>query len=65
MAIFVDDNFGTWDMEEEGAEDFYREIQKTNIRKKCDGCRRWVKIQPHYGYCNSCATKIEQGRELW
>ena len=61
MPIYIDDNFGEWDMSEEGSEEFYREIQRTNVRKKCLGCSQWVKIQPQYAYCDSCATKKEQG----
>lgn len=61
---YYDDNYGQWDIE--GPEDleFYRAIQQTNIQKKCAGCGRVVKIQPHYAYCNGCAEKIERGQDL-
>jgi len=64
MAIFVDDNYGTWDMDEDGSEEFYFHTQKTNVEKECEGCGRLVKIQPQYGYCNSCAERLERGLDL-
>lgn len=68
MATFYDDNFGFWeDMDGPDGEEnreFYSRVQKTNVRKKCKGCNRWVRIQPHYAYCNSCADKIEKGMDI-
>lgn len=65
MPTYYDDNFGRWDgMEDEDMQDFYRHVQSTNVRKKCQGCRRMVNIQPHYAYCNSCADKLERGCDL-
>jgi len=43
---------------------FYREMQRRSVRKKCQGCGRMVKIKPDYGYCNSCADKIERGFDV-
>lgn len=61
---FVDDNFGAYDIQSEEDVEFYRDIQKHSVGKKCRGCGRMVKILPHYAYCDSCATKREQGYDL-
>ena len=59
---YFDQNFGEWDMSEEGMVDFFCEVQATNVEKECEGCGNIVKIQSHYAYCNDCADAIEQGR---
>jgi len=64
MASYYDDNFGFYDMEEDGSEEFYNYVQEKSVRKKCKGCGKMVNILPQYGYCNSCANKIERGLEL-
>jgi len=68
MASYYDDNFGHWDNMDgpDGEEnrEFYRQVQRTNVRKKCQGCGRMVRIQPHYAYCNSCADKRERGYDI-
>jgi hypothetical protein len=56
-----DDNFGEYNIESSEDVEFYHQMQRTNVRKKCSGCGNWVKIQPHYAYCNSCADKRERG----
>lgn len=65
---YYDDNFGHWeDMDGPDGDDnraHYRQVQKTNVRKKCQGCGRMVSIQPQYGYCNSCADKREKGWDI-
>jgi rRNA maturation endonuclease Nob1 len=62
---FYDDNFGHWeDMDDPDNQDFYNHVQKTNVEKVCAGCGRTVNIQPQYGYCNSCADKLERGMDL-
>jgi len=61
---FVDDNFGTYNIQDEEDIEFYRSVQQRSVRKKCQGCGRTVKILPHYAYCDSCATKREQGYDL-
>lgn len=59
---YYDDNYGHWnDMEDPEMRDFYKQVQRTNVKKKCVGCGRTVNIQPHYDICNSCAEKREQG----
>ena len=65
MAEYYDDNFGPWEgMDEVENREHYRRVQKTNVRKKCQGCGRMVSIQPQYGYCNSCADKREKGYDI-
>lgn len=59
---YYDDNYGHWeDMDDPDNVAFYHQRQRTNVKKKCDGCGRTVRIQPDYGYCNSCADKREKG----
>jgi Zn finger protein HypA/HybF involved in hydrogenase expression len=65
VASYYDDNFGHWDIDDEDDVEFYREIQETNVEKKCEGCGRMVRIQPQYAYCNSCADKRERGEEIY
>ena len=63
--MYYDDNFGVWeDMDCEENIEHYRRTQATNVWKKCRGCDKRVKIQPHYAYCNSCATKLERGGDV-
>ena len=65
-----DDNFGHWDGMDPDHPDyednvaFYKKVQAESIIKTCEGCERKVKLRPEYGYCNSCATKIEQGMDF-
>lgn len=64
MASYYDDNFGTHEIESQDDVDFYHEVQRRSVLKKCAGCGRKVKLQPEYAYCNSCAEKIEKGMDL-
>ncbi len=59
-----DDNFGWIEIEDEEELSFYHQIQSSNVEKECSGCGRTVKIQPHYAYCDSCATRIERGMDV-
>jgi hypothetical protein len=61
---YVDDNFGTWEIEDEGDVAFYQQVQRESVWKKCQGCGRRVKLRPNYGICNSCADRLEQGGDL-
>ena len=61
---YYDDNFGFYEIETEEDIAHYHYVQSVSVRKKCKGCKRTVKIKPEYAYCNSCATKIEQGWDL-
>ena len=65
MTQFHDDNFGHWeDMDDEGMDEFYNHVQRTNVEKICRGCGQTVNIQPQYDICNSCATILENGGDL-
>lgn len=64
MTTFYDDNFGFYDIRDQDDIDFYHENQKRSVTKECDGCGRTVKLLPHYAYCDSCATKREQGWDI-
>ena len=62
---YYDDNFGHWDdMDDPDMKDFYRDVQRRSVVKKCVGCGRRVKILPEYDVCDSCATKREQGWDI-
>jgi rRNA maturation endonuclease Nob1 len=61
---YYDDNFGFYEIRDEDDLEFYHEMQRRSVRKKCEGCGRMVKIKPDYGYCNSCATKLERGFDV-
>lgn len=58
---YYDDNFGHWDMQDDEDRDFYRQVQRNSVEKRCRRCDRMVRILPHYAYCNSCADAIERG----
>jgi hypothetical protein len=61
-ASFYDDNFGWWDdMDDPDQQEWYHSVQKKSVEKDCLGCGRRVKILPDYDYCDSCATRREQG----
>ena len=64
MTTYFDSNFGHWDIEDQDDIDFYHEVQRKSVLKRCMGCDRRVRLLPQYGYCDSCATKIEQGWDL-
>jgi hypothetical protein len=61
---YYDDNFGHWDMEDEGDREFYRQVQAESVWKTCDMCDERVKLRPQYGTCNSCCERLERG-EQW
>lgn len=62
---YFDDNFGHWhDMDDPDVAEFYDRVQAQSVERKCEGCRRTVRLLPHYAYCDACATKIERGGEL-
>lgn len=64
MTSYYDSNFGHYDIESQEDIEFYKKMQRTNVEKKCQGCGRIVMLQPQYGYCDSCATKIERGMDV-
>jgi hypothetical protein len=59
-----DDNFGHWDIRDEYDLEWYRQVQRESVWKKCQGCGRRVKLRPDYGYCDTCATKREHGYDI-
>ena len=62
MRSYYDSNYGHWDMEDgQDDVDFYHDVQRRSVTKTCQGCRTRAKILPQYAYCDSCATKIENG----
>ena len=61
---YCDDNFGFYDIQSEEDIEFYHEMQRRSVRKKCGGCGRMVKIKPDYWLCNSCCEKLERGGDL-
>lgn len=64
MRTYSDDNFGTYEIEDEEDLEFYRDVQKNSRWTECKGCGRRVKLLPDYGYCDSCATKRERGLDV-
>ena len=61
MPIYCDDNFGTWDIQDEDDIEFYKHCQENSVEKTCVDCGQKVRIMPQYECCDSCATKREQG----
>ena len=61
MASYYDDNYGFYEIESQDDIDFYHQVQKDSVWKKCRECRRRVKIRRDYAICNSCADKMERG----
>ena len=62
---YIDDNFGVWsDMDDPEAVAFYHRTQKESVWKKCQHCKRRVKLRPDYVICNACAEKVEQGLDI-
>ena len=64
MTAYYDDNFGFYEMDSDDDVEFYHQVQRESVKKKCDGCGRTVRLRPDYGYCNSCAEKRERGMDL-
>ncbi len=62
--MYYDDNFGAYDIESSEDVEFYHQVQRESRPKKCQGCGRTVRLRQDYAYCNSCATKREQGCDL-
>lgn len=64
MATYYDENFGHYEIRDEGDVEFYREVQRRSVEKQCAGCGRTVRLMPQYGYCDSCASKRERGMDI-
>lgn len=69
MPIYYDDNFGMWEnMDGPDGEDnreFYHQVQKESVWKRCAHCNRKVRIRREYNICNSCADRIEKGYDSY
>jgi len=62
MSNYYDDNYGHWEnMEEEGMKEFYNDVQRNSVMKRCKQCERMVKLRRDYAICNSCADSNERG----
>lgn len=61
MATYYDDNYGHYEIESQEDIDFYHQVQRESVWKKCKNCGRRVKIKRDYSICNSCADRIEKG----
>lgn len=62
---YYDDNYGHWhDMDDPDNVAFYKQTQKVSTWKKCQHCRRRVKLRPDYYICNACAEKVERGLDI-
>jgi len=64
MTTYYDENFGHYEIEDENDVEFYHRVQAESRPTECQGCGRTVNLRPGYGYCNSCATKREQGWDI-
>ena len=62
--VYHDDNHGAYEIR--GPEDleFFRQVQRESVRKRCRGCGRTVRLKPQYAYCSRCADLREQGCDL-
>lgn len=58
---YYDDNFGHYDIQDEDDVEFYHQVQRESVLKKCDRCGRKVKLRPDYGTCNRCMEILERG----
>jgi len=65
MPGYYDDNFGHWEMDSDEDVEFYHEVQRKSVWKTCQGCGQRVKIMPDYAYCDSCASILERGGDLY
>ena len=65
MPAFYDDNFGTWDMDDDSfeREEFYHQVQEESVEKVCVMCDRTIRLRPQYDKCNSCCEKLERGHQ--
>jgi len=60
-VIFIDDNYGVYEINDQDDIDFYHKTQRNSVWKNCDRCGKRVKIRRDYATCNSCAEAIEKG----
>ena len=58
---YIDDNFGTYNIESEEDIDWYHQVQSESVWKICKACTRRVKLRPDYEICNFCVEIWERG----
>ena len=62
MPLLYDDNYGFYeDADDPETREFYNQVQKNSVWKKCSKCGKKVKLRKDYSICNSCAEKMERG----
>jgi len=63
---YYDQNYGWYNEDEDPEElrEFYFDVQRRSVEKKCSRCGKMVRILPDYDICNSCAEKMEQGYDF-
>jgi hypothetical protein len=64
MPSYYDDNYGWYEIQSEEDIEFYHQVQRESVLKRCSSCKRKVKLRPEYIICNSCADKLERGWDL-
>ena len=64
MPTYYDENYGFYEVDDPDVVEFYHDVQRRSVEKKCQGCGRMVRILPEYAYCDGCATIIERGGDL-
>jgi rRNA maturation endonuclease Nob1 len=64
VASYYDDNYGWYEIDSQDDIDFYHQVQRESVEKECHGCGRTVMLRPDYGYCNTCADKLERGEDV-
>jgi hypothetical protein len=62
--LYYDDNFGCYEIRDQEDVDFYHYMQTQSVEKICRGCGAHVRLKADYAFCNGCADRIEQGREM-
>lgn len=63
MSNYYDDNFGHYEINDQEDIDFYWQMQRESVWKRCERCQRMVHIHRKYGICNNCADERERGLE--
>ena len=62
MEGYYDNNFGSWEsMDDPDMIDFYHQVQRENVEKVCERCKRTCRLRPDYSICNDCAGAQERG----
>jgi uncharacterized OB-fold protein len=64
MSTYYDDNFGSYEINDESDVEFYKLVQRESVTKQCKKCGRTVKLRPDYGTCNACMERLERGDDF-